>query len=179
MRAAAIVLLAILAGCAAPPDPAAPTAAAPAPFTTTFTNSTIAGYSAPGGDVCRFWMHTGEGNVDDTLEVPANATAVLFELRWEDPANDIDLLIYGPGSDTSPTAVVPSRNHFRDCSAGSEAYHAILVRPEDADPFEGTWEWALGAKGVIQDPIPFEIAVTVFHEGSEPPEGFTAFAPRG
>lgn len=102
--------------------------------------------------------------IEFTATVPANATALVVELRWTNAANDLDVILYGP----------EDKRTFLDGGspgAGDSPMKVVLAQGEFPT---GDVLFRVVAKASVAES--FELAVTPF-EGIVPAEDFTGFAP--
>lgn len=110
----------------------------------------------------------GSGGVD--FNVKEGATLLLAEIRWDDPAFDINLALSSPDAGETGTA----RNYDHVANGGSpgspDSPHSLTVEA----PKAGAWGASAFANGAAAN-VEYEIVVTVFFEGDAVPEGYSGF----
>lgn len=94
--------------------------------------------------------------------IPPSATALVVELRWSNPANDLDVIVYDSAG---------ARTYLDGGAHGTGDSPMKVVLPAGAFP---TGDVLLRVAAKLSVAESYELAVTPF-EGGEPADDFTAF----
>jgi len=113
------------------------------------------------------------GGSGGDFAVEENATLIFAEIRWDDPAQDIDLALDTPDGPDQSGQDFFDHTHEGGSPGMPDSPHSLTVTPADATDWAGAWRVAAFGNGPAAD-VPYTWAVTVFYGETAVPEGYSA-----